>query len=303
MAELRGLLSLQGKVKNFVIFIADSLRYDYYPKELEDYGFVVKCIAQSIFTPVSLASIATGLNPPRHMVKDFSTSIPSTIPTIFDLPINVSYWDHPYDPLYRVLRRPPRIPLEKLDEPFIYVERCDETHVPYDPKFKGIPHGYRKYVWSIRWSKNRLISDYAKAVERAYQIFLERLNTLKKRGMLDRTLVIFLSDHGEILAEYGGFLFHKFPLVPETIYVPLAIIHPNAERGFIKNVVIRHVDVFPTMIQMLGLKLPILTEGLSIVDILSKGIEVYGFNWYKRYGGFRITTFGVGIKMVMELLL
>ncbi|RLF16864.1 MAG: hypothetical protein DRZ82_10355 [Thermoprotei archaeon] len=166
MAEPRGLLSLQGKVKNFVIFIADSLRYDYYPKELEDYGFVVKCIAQSIFTPVSLASIATGLNSPRHMVKDFSTSVLSTIPTIFDLPINVSYWDHPYDPLYGVLRHPSRIPLEKLKEPFIYMEGTCETHVPYDPSYKNKPNGYREYVKVVRLNKNRLIGDYKKAIER-----------------------------------------------------------------------------------------------------------------------------------------
>jgi len=98
-----------------------------------------------------------------------------------------------------------------------------------------------------------------------------------------------LSDHGEILTEYGGLLFHNFPPCPETVYVPLAIIHPNVERGFIKNIVVRHVDVFPTVIQMLGFKLPIFTERLSIIDILSKNIEVYGFNWYRRCR-FKITT-------------
>jgi len=295
MSELRGLLSLRGKVKNIVIFIADSLRFDYYPKELEDYGLVVKCIAQSIFTPVSLASIVTGLNPPRHMVKDFSVSIPSTIPTMFDLPVNVSYWDHPYDLLYRVLRRPPRIPLEKLQEPFIYVERREETHVPYDPNYKDKPSGYREYVKIVRRNKSKLISDYKKAVGRAFNIFLDRLNVLKRRGILNRTLVIFLSDHGEILTEHGGLLFHNFPPCPETVYVPLAMVHPDVERGLVKNIVVRHVDVFPTITQVLGLELPVLTEGLSIIDILSKGVGVYGFNWYRRCR-FKITTYSIWDK-------
>jgi len=299
ISGFRGLLSLQGRVKNIIIFIADSLRYDYYPKELEDYGLVVKCIAQSIFTPVSLASIVTGLNPPRHMIKDFSDPIPSTIPTIFDLPVNVSFWDHPHDPLYKVLRRPPRIPLEKLKEPFIYVERTDETHVPYDPYYKNRPEGYKKYVRIVRRNKSKLISDYTRAIERAFNIFLDRLHILKRRGILNRTLAIFLSDHGEILAEYGGLLFHNFPPCPETVYVPLAMIHPDVERGLVKNVVVRHVDVFPTIIRMLGLKLPIFTEGLSIIDILSKNIEVYGFNWYRR-SRFKITILVYGIKMAME---
>ena len=76
MSEFKGLSSLKGRVKNIVIFIADALRYDYYPKELEDYGFVIKCIAQSIFTPVSLASIATGLNPPRHVSRSSHVGFP-----------------------------------------------------------------------------------------------------------------------------------------------------------------------------------------------------------------------------------
>ena len=69
----------------------------------------------------------TGLNTPRHRVKDFSDSMPMAISTLLDLPFNDSYWDHPYDSLYKVLRRPLRIPLEKLEEPFIYVKRTSET--------------------------------------------------------------------------------------------------------------------------------------------------------------------------------
>jgi len=43
---------------------------------------------------------------------------------------------------------------------------------------------------------------------------------------------------------------------------------------------------------MLRLKLPIFTEGLSIINILLKSMEVYGFNWYRRYR-FKITTYSI----------
>lgn len=296
MPLFKSLASLGSRVKNIVIFVTDSLRFDYYPKELENYGLVMKCIAQSIFTPVSMASIVTGLNPPRHMVKDFSSLLPSSIPSIFDLPLNTSYWGHmEYDALYKVFKHPPRIPLEKLNEPFIYIEKTDETHVPYDPVFKDKPDGYRKYIRVVRRDKKKLVNDYKKAVERAFRRFLDLLDVLKKRGILSRSLVFLLSDHGDIITEYGSFLFHHFPPVPENVYVPLAIIHPDIEQALVKDVVVRHVDILPTILQMLGLELPILTEGISIVDILSKGIEVYGFNWYKRVR-FGITTLSVWDK-------
>ena len=53
---------------------------------------------------------------------------------MFALPLETSYWDHSYDPLYLVLNRPDRIPLEDLPEPFLYVERGAIMHIPYDPE-------------------------------------------------------------------------------------------------------------------------------------------------------------------------
>ncbi|TKX83077.1 DUF229 domain-containing protein, partial [Halorubrum sp. SS5] len=73
--------------------------------------------------------------------------------------------------------------------------------------------------------------EYRKGVQASAERFLERIGTLKNRGILDETLVIFLSDHGELLGEYGGFYGHILPATPELVHVPCTFIHPSLPTG------------------------------------------------------------------------
>ena len=264
-------------VKNILIYVSDSLRWDYLPNKIKKIGLVFKTVAQSIYTPVSFASMVTGLNPPRHGVLDFSDKIPRSFFTLFDLPLEVSYWDHPHDPMYHVLNKPPRIALEDLKEPFLYIERGIWTHIPYDPSLKG-KIDVREYIKRTRKDYRRLKEDYRRAVERATQEFFERINILKRRGILDRTLVIFTSDHGEVLDEYGP-MSHIFPVCPETVYVPTVFIHPELPKGIVGKGIIRHVDILPTILHALNLKVELFVEG---VNVLKNDKRLLGFNYYVR---------------------
>lgn len=264
-------------IRNVLIYVSDSLRWDYLPDKIKSMSLVFKTVAQSIYTPISFASIVTGLNPPRHGVLDFSDRIPKSLFTLFDLPLEVSYWVHPHDPMYHVLNKPPRIPLEDLKEPFLYLERGIWTHIPYDPNLKG-KIDVREYIKRARKNYRRLKEDYRRTVERAVQEFLERINVLKRRDILDRTLVILTSDHGDILDEYGP-MFHIFPVCPETVYVPTVFIHPELPKGTMSKGIMRHVDVLPTTLYALNLNIKLFVEG---VNILKNDKRLLGFNYYVR---------------------
>lgn len=79
----------------------------------------------------------------------------------------------------------------------------------------------------------------------------------------DNTIVIFTSDHGELLGSHG--LYQKwFQAYEEAIHIPLIISSPlfsNAHRNV--SQMTSHIDILPTIIDMAGCNIDILRTGLS----------------------------------------
>ena len=57
----------------------------------------------------------------------------------------------------------------------------------------------------------------------------ELLYALRKRDMLDNTVIIFTSDHGEMLGDHG--LFQKQVPYEPSIHIPLIVAGPGIEPG------------------------------------------------------------------------
>ena len=79
------------------------------------------------------------------------------------------------------------------------------------------------------------------------------LDELGRRGVLDDTLVIVTSDHGEHLGDHGLF-FHGCSLYRQLVEVPLVIVDPKgvpAGRAVAEPVSLR--DVPATVLDLLGL--------------------------------------------------
>jgi arylsulfatase A-like enzyme len=77
------------------------------------------------------------------------------------------------------------------------------------------------------------------------------LDGLRERGLLDRTLVVITSDHGEELFERGGF-FHGQSLYDEQLHVPLLVRFPGgAHAGRVVEPQVSHVDLVPSVADVL----------------------------------------------------
>jgi hypothetical protein len=97
----------------------------------------------------------------------------------------------------------------------------------------------------------------------------ELLEGLKDRGLIENTLIVFLSDHGEEFFEHGGFE-HGHTLYDELIHVPLIFSLPGVlpENVSIERQV-RLLDVTPTILDILDIPLEPHFEGVSLKPLLA----------------------------------
>ena len=94
------------------------------------------------------------------------------------------------------------------------------------------------------------------------------LDGLEASGLLDGTLVVVLSDHGEAFFEHA-YLGHGADLHRETVRVPLILAGPGVPAG--RRVVDRVglADVMPTLLELLGVPAPPGLEGSSLVPLFA----------------------------------
>ncbi len=94
---------------------------------------------------------------------------------------------------------------------------------------------------------------------------VEKLRTM---GLLENTLLIITSDHGENLGRHG-LLEHMFSLHRTICHVPLIVRLPGGERaGEVRDEVVRLEDLLPTILEVCGLPIPRSLDGESILGDL-----------------------------------
>ncbi|MCP5149739.1 MAG: sulfatase-like hydrolase/transferase [Ectothiorhodospiraceae bacterium] len=72
----------------------------------------------------------------------------------------------------------------------------------------------------------------------------------ERLGLLDRTRVLYTSDHGEMHGSHG--LLGKCSLYEGAIGVPLIIAGPGILEGAVREEICSHVDLFPTVVEAAG---------------------------------------------------
>ena len=85
----------------------------------------------------------------------------------------------------------------------------------------------------------------------------ELLGELRRRGLYDDSLIVFTADHGEAFGEHGWWG-HKETLYDELLHVPLIVKPPEGHSSLealarARDRLARHVDVVPTVLEILGL--------------------------------------------------
>lgn len=90
------------------------------------------------------------------------------------------------------------------------------------------------------------------------------------------TVVVVVSDHGEEFLDHGGYL-HGHSLYQELLHVPLIFAGPGVPSGTSIDFPVSHVDVVPTILDLLGLPVGSVT-GRSLRPLFSGA----GGDWDER---------------------
>ena len=144
-------------------------------------------------------------------------------------------------------------------KPFFGVVQLNTTHYPYE-----VPNKYRN--WDDSFS-----GSYDNAVRYQDAIIGNFFKHLKNEGLLDNTIVLFTSDHGESLAEHHNIghvesNYTEAISVPLLAYIPDGIISEVEKNQLKKNInrLTSNIDLAPTIVDLLDLeKAPKVKEYLN----------------------------------------
>jgi arylsulfatase A-like enzyme len=86
---------------------------------------------------------------------------------------------------------------------------------------------------------------------------------LEKEGLVDNTIVVYTSDHGEMDGDHG--LYQKFCLFEPSVRVPLIVSYPkNLPQSKVTGALAEYIGLYPTLAELAGLELP---EETTLLDI------------------------------------
>ncbi|MBP1960819.1 sulfatase family protein [Paenibacillus aceris] len=124
----------------------------------------------------------------------------------------------------------------------------------------------------------RMVSAYLGLVSQVDDAVGKIISHLEKQGVLENTIVIYASDHGDYAGEHGlfekkgGISYRAITRVPLIVRLPRGL--PQADQGSVFEEMIESVDLFPTLCELAGIEPPNTVQGRSFAGLVA-GEESY----------------------------
>lgn len=161
----------------------------------------------------------------------------------------------------------PYTPPEGYSEAFAVEDQLMEAELPALEGQRGIGGIPAYQVIGAERRPGQYRARYAGEV-RYFDTWLGRLLEAAEAADDGRGLIVVITaDHGESLGEDGIYFSHGYATTPNLVHVPLLLHAPGIPPGRVADLV-HHVDVLPTLLELLDQPLPEGLAGLSLVPLL-----------------------------------
>jgi choline-sulfatase len=193
---------------------------------------------------------------------------------------------------------------KKKDRPFFLAVGFFRPHTPYvapkKPYFDWYPEKEMPVVRGVKEDQadlppaalgshkkeqEKLTDDLRRQTVQAYYASISFMdaqvgrvvNALDRLKLAENTVIVFTSDHGYHMGEHG--LWQKMSLFEESARVPMLIVAPGVgKKGGVAKSPVSHIDLFPTLAELSGVKTPENIQGQSLVPML-KDPTTIGRGW------------------------
>ena len=125
---------------------------------------------------------------------------------------------------------------------------------------------------------------------------------LKAMGLLDRTVIAVVSDHGDELMEHGA-VDHGATLYQEQLHTIMMLRFPGYERRQDINTPVRSIDLFPTLFDAMGIQGPAGVDGESLLPLMrgkSMDLPLFSETDYRLFVHLRMIRRG-DHKLILDL--
>lgn len=155
--------------------------------------------------------------------------------------------------------------LEKMPPPVQMTQDSGADFKPFNQDGQGV-HGYHKHMGVTRQHMQEAIAIYYGMISFMDHWIGKTLDRLEELSLLEKTLIVFTSDHGHYLGQHG--LVAKGPFHYEDgIRVPfLAAWKHTLPAGKRSQAIQSLVDIAPTFLDAAGIKVPRSMQGVSQID-------------------------------------
>ncbi|AWI10470.1 hypothetical protein CKA38_02965 [Ereboglobus luteus] len=169
-------------------------------------------------------------------------------------------------------------PHNPLDPPQEYIDRYNIDELPA-PRFKESDlkekSAFNNVVFQSRPKKypgaenRRRTARYLAQIDMIDENIGRLMKALEESGQLENTLIIFMSDHGDMLGDHGlinkGCRFYN-----GLVRVPLVFWHPKKlMQNLRSDALVELIDVVPTLLELAGLPVSGKIQGKSLLPILT----------------------------------